>query len=185
VPFLIVDCDPDDPDGPATQGAHRVLLCESSLAVLEGDGPAVGFHALPPFADSRLVELTAGPSSPPEARAAAERFFASLGRHVAWVGDGPGLVLGRIVAQLVNEAAFALGEGVATADDIDAAMVLGLNHPREWLAWADEGGLPHVAVILRALHDETGEERYRMAPALRRLLQTGLTFRGPDALTLE
>jgi 3-hydroxybutyryl-CoA dehydrogenase len=101
------------------------------------------------------------------------------------VGDGPGLVLGRIVAQLVNEAAFALGEGVATADDIDAGMVLGLNHPREWLAWADEGGLPHVAVILRALHDETGEERYRMAPALRRLLQTGLTFRGPDALTLE
>ena len=64
------------------------------------------------------------------------------------MGDAPGLVLGRIVCQLVNEAAFALGEGVGSADDIDAGMLLGLNHPHGPLAWADTIGLDHVLEVL-------------------------------------
>lgn len=183
VPALILDCDAEDPARPPLQGGPRAVLCDTgSLATLDGDGNAVGFHVLPPLAESRLVELTAGPNTPAAARVAAARFFATLGKHVAWVGDAPGLVLGRIVAQLVNECAFALGEGVGLAEDIDAGMELGLNHPRGWLNWADEGGLAHVAGILAGLHAETGEERYRQAPALRRALQLGLTFHGELAL---
>ena len=100
-----------------------------------------------------------------------------------WVQDAPGLVLGRIVCQIINESAFALGEGVGSAVDIDTGMVHGLNHPRGPLTWADRIGLDHVLAVLDGLADECREERYRAAPALRRLgwagrlgLQTGEGF---------
>jgi 3-hydroxybutyryl-CoA dehydrogenase len=89
------------------------------------------------------------------------------------VGDAPGLVLGRIVAQLVNEAAFALGEGVGSAADIDAGMVLGLNHPQGPLEWADAVGPAEVLAILAGLEDEYREDRYRPAPALMKAVRDG------------
>jgi len=182
VPFLALDLDPEGEEEVPIQGGPQALLCAgASLASLEGDGPAIGFHALPPLATTHLVELTRGPSSAAAARAA-EHFFATLGKEVAWVRDAPGLVLGRIVAQLVNEAAFALGEGVGSAEDIDAGMVLGLNHPRGPLEWADAIGLDHVTEILTGLRAETGDERYRLAPALRRALALGLTFSKAEPL---
>ena len=119
------------------------------------------------------MELTRGPDSAASAAVAAERFFGSLGKHVEWVGDAPGLVLGRIVCQVINEAAFALGEGVGSAADIDIGMTYGLNYPRGILAWADEIGLDHVLSVLDALSLERGEERYRVAPLLRRLGWSG------------
>ena len=109
----------------------------------------------------------------PVAAERAEALFAALGRHVAWVGDAPGLVLGRIVAQLVNEAAFAVGEGVGAPADVDAGMVLGLNHPRGPLAWGDRIGLDHVLGVLDGLWEERREERHRAAPLLRRLVLEG------------
>ena len=122
---------------------------------------------------SGLVELTRGPDTAESAAEAAEHFFSTLGKHTLWVADAPGLVLGRIVCQVVNEAAFALGEGVGSATDIDAGMVHGLNYPRGILAWADEIGLDHVLSVLDALSLERGDERYRVAPALRRLGWSG------------
>jgi 3-hydroxybutyryl-CoA dehydrogenase len=146
------------------------VLCDhGSLASRDLDGTAVGFHVVPPLGESRLVELTRGPRSADAAVGAAERFFATLGKHVEWVGDAPGLVLGRIVCQLVNECAFALGEGVGSAADIDAGMVLGLNHPRGPLEWADAMDVEHVLSVLRALHRYYDEERYRTAPELTRM----------------
>ena len=115
------------------------------------------------------MELTRTGHSSPAAADAAERFFGSLGKHTAWVSDVPGLVLGRIVCQVINECAFALGEGIGTAEDIDAGMVLGLNHPRGPLEWADTMGLDLVVSVLDGLADEYREERYRAAPLLRRL----------------
>jgi len=192
LPALIVECEPrrSDRQGgaadadtrrpdrrgapPAPQGGARLVLCaRGSLATLDPGGSAVGFHVLSPLADAGLVELTRGESSSPLAAKRAERFFAALGKHVAWVGDAPGLVLGRIVCQVINEAAFALGEGVGGARDIDLGMVLGLSHPRGPFAWADEIGVDHVLTVLEALCEEYREERYRPAPALRRLVQAG------------
>jgi 3-hydroxybutyryl-CoA dehydrogenase len=182
VPWLAIDCAHDD-DAPPLEGGPRARLCAgAALARLEEDGPAVGFHALPPFDEARLVELTRTPTTADTAAERAERFFASLGKHTAWVGDAPGLVLGRMVCQLVNEAAFALGEGVGDAADIDAGMVLGLNHPRGPLEWADLIGLDHVCSVLAGLQ-ELSPEQYRLAPALRRAWALGLTFR--EAATLE
>jgi 3-hydroxybutyryl-CoA dehydrogenase len=146
-----------------------MVLCDrGSLATLDPGGASVGFHALPPFDDCHLVELTRSDSSSPAAAARAERFFTALGKHVEWVGDAPGLVLGRLVCQVINESAFALGEGVGTAEDIDTGMVLGMAHPRGPITWAREIGLDHVLAVLDGLWREYREERYRPAPALRR-----------------
>ncbi len=158
----------------AEQGAPRlILLADGSLAELDEDGGSVGFHLLGPLDEARLVELTAGEYTPPEARDGAEEFFSALGLHVEWVGDAPGLVLGRIVCQLVNEAAFALQKGIGTAADIDTAMLLGFNYPRGPLDWGDAIGLDHVLAVLDALNAELGEERYRAAPLLRRMVGDG------------
>jgi 3-hydroxybutyryl-CoA dehydrogenase len=183
LPSLDIDCaaSPSDATGdlePGSGGAQLVLCARASLARLNTGGSAVGFHALPPLAGAHLVELTRTESSSPVAAARAERFFNALGKHVEWVGDAPGLVLGRIVCQVINEAAFALGEGVGSAEDIDLGMVLGLSHPRGPFAWADMIGLEHVLSVLQALCEEYREERYRPAPALRRLVAAGRLGRG-------
>jgi len=173
VPDLIVDCGGAPGDDPL-QGGPVVLLCaEGSLAALDGGGGAAGFHAIPPLVTGGLVELTRTTGTSPHSAERSERFFSSLGLHSAWVGDAPGLVLGRIVCQLVNEAAFAVGEGIGSPDDVDAGMVLGLNHPRGPLAWGDEIGLDHVLTVLDALHAERGDPAYRAAPLLRELVLTG------------
>jgi 3-hydroxybutyryl-CoA dehydrogenase len=174
-PFLILDLtlDGEVPDAPL-QGAPQAICCAGgSLGALDPGGSAVGFHALPPLPEARVVELTRGPDTANSAADAAERFFTTLGKHVEWVQDAPGLVLGRIVCQVINEAAFALGEGVGSAADIDSGMVHGLNYPRGVLGWADTIGLDHVLSVLLALVDERREDRYRPAPALTRLVWAG------------
>ena len=173
-PFLILDLTGgEEPDAPLQGAPQAICATAGSLAALDPGGSAVGFHALPPLDASRLVELTRGPDSAASAAGATEQFFATLGKHTIWVGDAPGLVLGRIVCQVINEAAFALGEGLGSAEDIDAGMVHGLNYPRGILAWADEIGLDHVLSVLDGLFSERGEERYRVAPLLRRLGWSG------------
>jgi 3-hydroxybutyryl-CoA dehydrogenase len=169
-PVLILDLSGDDPPEAPLQGGPQAICCAAgSLAAQDPGGSAVGFHMLPPLSDCRLVELTRGPDSSRAAAEATQRFFATLGKHIEWVGDAPGLVLGRIVCQVINEAAFALGEGVGSVEDIDAGMVHGLNYPRGILSWADQIGLDHVLAVLEGLAAETGEDRYRIAPELRRL----------------
>jgi 3-hydroxybutyryl-CoA dehydrogenase len=176
VPALIVDCGGLDPEVTLQGGPQLVLCDEAPLAELDPEGSAAGFFAAVPLGG--LVELTRSPTTSDAAARAAEAFFASLGRHVEWVGDAPGLVLGRIVSQLVNEACFALGEGVGAAEDIDAGMVLGLNHPRGPLEWGDAIGPAAVLGVLAGLCEEYREERYRAAPALLRAVRTGGALRG-------
>jgi 3-hydroxybutyryl-CoA dehydrogenase len=173
-PFLILDLSDGEGVEEPLQGGPQAICCAAgSLAALDPAGGAIGFHALVPLRDTRLVELTRGPDSAASAVAAAQRFFATLGKHTTWVADAPGLVLGRIVCQVINEAAFALGEGVGSAQDIDAGMVHGLAYPRGILGWADTIGLDHVLTVLDGLYEEYREERYRAAPALRRLALAG------------
>ena len=137
------------------------------MAVLCADRPLqgrarTGFHLLPPLESCRLVELTG------EHDKAIEDFFRALGFHAEWVAEAPGLVLGRIVCQLVNEAAFAVGEGVGSPEDVDKGLVLGLNHPRGPLEWGSLIGIDHVLATIDGLFDELHDPRYRAAPRLRR-----------------
>jgi 3-hydroxybutyryl-CoA dehydrogenase len=156
-----------------TSAATCVLCVDGSLAELDAGGGAVGFHVLPPLSDTSLVELTRSRYTPDAVASHAESFFHSLGKHTEWVGDAPGLVLGRIVCQLVNEACFALAEGVGSAADIDVAMRLGFNYPRGPLEWADLIELDHVLATIDALYEERREERYRAAPLLRQMVAEG------------
>jgi 3-hydroxybutyryl-CoA dehydrogenase len=173
-PFLILDLtDGDELDVPLQGGPQAISCAAGSLSALDPGGSAAGFHVLPPLGEAQLVELTRGPETAQSAADAAESFFSTLGKHTVWVGDAPGLVLGRMVCQTINEAAFALGEGIGSAADIDAGMVHGLNYPRGILAWADEIGLDHVLSVLDGLYEELRDERYRAAPALRRLAWSG------------
>jgi 3-hydroxybutyryl-CoA dehydrogenase len=163
-------------------GAPLLVLCAATSLVARGEQGAVGFHLMPPLGGAenggaRLVELTRLPTTQPFAAEAAEEFFAKLGLAAEWVEDAPGLVLGRIVCQLVNEAAFAIGEGVGSADDVDAGLTLGLSHPRGPVAWSEAIGADHVLAVLDALWKERREERYRAAPLLRRAAALGRSLR--------
>lgn len=149
-------------DAPAAPRA--LLLAGASLHAC--DVTAAGLHLLAPLDDVRLIELTRTPLTDPVAAERLEDLVRSLGAQPEWVGDGTGLVLGRIVAQLVNEAAFMIGDGNASPADVDAGLELGVNHPRGPVAWSAATGLPHMLAILDGLQDELHEERYRAAPLL-------------------
>jgi 3-hydroxybutyryl-CoA dehydrogenase len=171
-PYRAPDPDPTGATGDRPQVA-AIMLAEGSLAKLDEGRGSVGYHLLGPLEEARLVELTAGEHTPAKAREDAEAAFRASGLQVEWVGDFPGLVLGRIVCQLVNEAAFALQKGIGRAQDIDTALRLGFNFPRGPLEWGDAIGLDHVLSVLDALREELGEERYRAAPLLRRMVADG------------
>jgi 3-hydroxybutyryl-CoA dehydrogenase len=149
-------------------GLPPMLLCADRSLAAFGNPDAVGFGLVPPVAGAALVELT-GPRSEQ-----VELHWNRLGFHAEWVADAPGLVLGRIVTQLVNEALFAVGEGVGSPEDVDAGLELGLNHPRGAIAWGREIGLERVRAALDGLWRERREERYRPAP----LLTSGLAGEG-------
>jgi 3-hydroxybutyryl-CoA dehydrogenase len=135
----------------------------------------VGFGVVPPVAQTGIIEIAAARQTAPEAMQWAARFWQGLGFEVATVGDAPGLVRMRVIACLVNEAASAVMEGVATPADIDQAMKLGTNYPFGPLTWGDLIGLDTVLGVLNGLFGEYGEDRYRPCPLLRRMVTAGET----------
>ena len=175
-PELVLDASVPAPVsdlGAAADGVPTALLCADTPLHARGEPDACGFHLLPPVEHTKLAELTRLPSTPDAVCEEFDSFFRALGLHTEWVGDGPGLVLGRIVCQLVNEAAFAIGEGVGTAADVDAGLTLGLNHPRGPVGWGRRIGLDHVLATVDGLFDWLRDPRYRAAPLLRRAVATG------------
>jgi len=174
-PPLVASAEGEDPNPERVEGPGFVAV---NLAGALASSPArppgsVAFVALPDLAGAPVVELARGPATPADELSAAGRHFAALGKHVECVlADPPGLVLGRILCQLVNEACFALGEGVGSAPDIDTAMRLGFNWPHGPFEWTEAIGAGRIVGTLDALHHRLGEERYRVAPELRRLAAT-------------
>jgi 3-hydroxybutyryl-CoA dehydrogenase len=140
---------------------------------LDHSRQVVGWAALPPLSEARVFELAPGLRSSPESVEAACAFLASLGKGPVTIQDAVGGVLPRIAANLVNEAAYALMEGIAAPEDIDQAMKLGTNYPHGPLAWGDLIGLDQVMGILEALGGAYGTDRYRPAPLLRQLVMAG------------
>jgi 3-hydroxybutyryl-CoA dehydrogenase len=135
----------------------------------------VGVSLLPPFEDAKLAELMATPHTGAAVLHTAERLFESIGLGTVKVGDCPGGVLARTVCCLVNEAALALGERIAQAEEIDQAMRLGVSYPHGPLAWGDRIGLDRVLAVIEGLQAEFKEERYRPAPLLKQLVRAGFT----------
>jgi 3-hydroxybutyryl-CoA dehydrogenase len=160
-------------------GAQVLCVCAlpcstTEIASWAGQPEAVtGWGAVPPLERGGMMEVAPGLRTSPEALAQAQAFWTSVGLNPALVADGAGLVRARIVCALVNEAATALMEGAASAADIDTAMKLGTNYPRGPLEWGDLIGLDVVLGVLRGLHADFGEDRYRPCPLLVRYVQAG------------
>lgn len=133
----------------------------------------VGFGLVPPIGLEGLVEIAPALQTAEPSMTRAADFWKTLNYEAIEVADGPGLVRGRIICCLINEAVSALMEGVATAADIDQAMKLGTNYPFGPLQWGDMIGLDTVLGVMTGLYEEWGEDRYRPTPLLRRMVLAG------------
>ncbi|MDQ3467083.1 MAG: 3-hydroxyacyl-CoA dehydrogenase NAD-binding domain-containing protein [Chloroflexota bacterium] len=133
----------------------------------------IGLHFFNPVPSMALVEVVRGLQTSDATVASAMQFARRLGKSPVLVNDYPGFVSNRILLPMINEAIFCLGEGVAEATAIDDVMKLGMAHPMGPLALADLIGLDVCLDILHTLQQEIGDDKYRPAPLLRRLVAAG------------
>jgi len=133
----------------------------------------LGVHFFNPAPVMQLVELIRGYVTSDSTLATTKAFIEKLGKTAIEVKEAPGFAVNRILCPMINEAIFVYSEGIATAEDIDQAMVLGANHPMGPLALADLVGLDTLLAVLEGLHQELGEDKYRPAPLLRKMVRAG------------
>ncbi len=133
----------------------------------------VGMHFMNPVPLMVLVEVIRGLATSDETAATVVEISKKLGKVPVEVNDFPGFVSNRVLMPLINEAVFALMEGVATKEAIDQVMILGMNHPMGPLALADLIGLDVCLAILEVLHEGLGDPKYRPCPLLRKYVDAG------------
>jgi len=133
----------------------------------------LGMHFMNPVPLMPLVEMIRGHATSAESMAIASALCADLGKTPIEAADSPGFIANRILMPMINEAIFAVMEGVGTPDAIDAVMKLGMNHPMGPLALADFIGLDVCLAIMTVLYEGFGDPKYRPCPLLRRMVTAG------------
>jgi 3-hydroxybutyryl-CoA dehydrogenase len=130
-------------------------------------------HFMNPVPLMSLVELVRGQATSDESMRTATELCRTLGKTPVEAADYPGFISNRILMPMINEAVFAVMEGVGTPEAIDTVMKLGMNHPMGPLALADLIGLDVCLAIMNVLHDGLGDSKYRACPLLRRMVDAG------------
>ena len=142
-------------------------------AQTERPGGVIGMHFFNPVPVMELVEVVRGLETTDETFDTVEALAEDLGKEPVEVADFPGFVSNRILMPMINEAVFCLMEGVASKEDIDTVMTLGMNHPMGPLALADFIGLDVCLSIMEVLHTQLGDDKYRPCPLLRQKVTAG------------
>ncbi len=149
------------------------LSITEMASVTQRPGQVIGMHFFNPVPVMRLVELIKGFSTSDETLDIAKAYVEKIKKTAIEVQEAPGFAVNRILCPMINEAIFVLAEGIASAKDIDEGMMLGANHPIGPLALADMVGLDTILFVLDGFHKELGEDKYRPAPLLRKMVRAG------------
>ena len=159
---------------------HALLASNTSSISITALGQAsgrpdrfVGLHFFNPVPVLPLVEVVRGLDTSEDSVTNAMAFAERIGKTPVLVADAPGFVANRLLIPMINEAVFALDEGVAAKEAIDSVMKLGMAHPIGPLALADLIGLDVCLDIMETLHRDFGDDKYRPAPLLRRMVAAG------------
>jgi len=163
---------------------HAILATNTSSISITALGAAttrperfIGMHFFNPVPLMELVELIRGLLTSDETQAHAAQFIQRIGKTAIGVKNSPGFAVNRVLCPMINEAIFALQEGIASAADIDAGMKLGCNHPIGPLALADLVGLDTLLSVMEVFQRDYGDSKYRPAPLLREMVAAGLLGR--------
>jgi 3-hydroxybutyryl-CoA dehydrogenase len=164
--------------------AHTILATNTSsisitviAATTKRPAQVIGMHFMNPVPIMKLIEIIRGHLTSDATTNTILEMSKALGKTPVPANDYPGFVANRILMPMINEAAFALMEGVAEAKDIDEIMKLGCNHPMGPLTLADFIGLDVCVAILDVMHEGLGDDKYRACPLMRRMVAAGLLGR--------
>ncbi len=149
-----------------------ISITEIGARTERGD-KVIGMHFMNPVPMMQLVEIIRGLGTSDETTARVMETASSLGKTPVEVNDYPGFVANRILMPMINEAVYCVMEGVATPENVDTVMKLGMNHPMGPLALADLIGLDVCLFILEVMHEGLGDPKYRPCPLLRKMVAAG------------
>lgn len=139
--------------------------------------PVIGMHFFNPVPSMKLVEIIRGANTPQETFTYIYDIAREIGKEPVEVAEAPGFVVNKILVPMINEAVGIYEMGVASAEDIDKAMMLGANHPMGPLALGDMVGLDICLAVMETLYEETGDSKYRPALLLRKMVRGGMLGR--------
>ena len=160
------------PEGILASNTSSIAITKLAAAT-KRPAQFIGMHFMNPVPVMQLVEVIRGIATSDETYRAVEATAKRMGKTPVEVNDSPGFVSNRVLMPMINEAIFAVHEGVGTPEAVDTVMKLGMNHPMGPLVLADFIGLDTCLAILRVLHDGLGDPKYRPCPLLVKMVDAG------------